>query len=558
MEQKIARESDNITLRTESLSFRDIPGQSALFLDHQNDPLSLLKFYPSAIESHTRLPGRIPDILENYKTDRNVLCNALLEINRAAGGGEKTFENIELLRDDDCVAVVTGQQAGLFTGPLYTIYKALSTVRMAECLRGRGIKAVPVFWTASEDHDFQEVSNAFVLDASGALSEAKATPADLTEGTPVGHLRLDGSIDNTISKLFDELPHTEFTSGLEAMIRDCWAEGMLFSEAFSRSLSAILSQYGIILFDPLNDTFKNLAAPIYSEAVRKSQEIVSALLARDKELTGAGYHSQVLVTEDYFPLFLHGDDNARRALKRTKDGKLKAKGDKKEFTVGELAEMAENEPRKFSPTVVLRPVVQDYLLPTLCYFGGGAEIAYFAQNSEVYRVLGRPVTPILHRQSFTVVEARHRRTLERYELEFKDLFKGPEEVLSGIIEKYLNPKLANTLADVEGNINSELDRLYGSLADLDPTLAENVAMRRRKIIYHIGALRKKAYLSQTRQDETVHRRIDSLFTALLPGMHLQERLLNVTTFLNAHGPYFIDWIYDSIDLDDNGHRIIYL
>lgn len=557
-EQEIASESDNTILRKVSLPFQDIPEQSALFLDYQKDPLALSNFYPSAVGSHMQLPGRIPDLLANYKTDRNVVCDGLQDVNRAAGAGKKTFENIELLRRNDCVAVVTGQQAGLLTGPLYTIYKALSTVKMAECLRGRGINAVPVFWTASEDHDFDEVSNAFVLNAAGGLVEVNADPVDLRDGIPVGHIRLDGSIDEAIEKLVDGLPATEFTEELTGLIKESWTNGTLFGKAFSRFLSTILNKYGIVIFDPLNDTLKRMAAPIYAKAVRRSSEIVSALIERDKELARAGYHSQVLVTEDYFPMFLQADDGARHSLKRTKEGTLKAKGDKREYTVDELAEMAERDPQRFSPTVVLRPVVQDYLLPTICYFGGAAEIAYFAQNSEVYKVLGRPVTPILHRQSFTVVEAKHSRTLDKYGLDFRDLFGGREDVLTRIVEKYVNPELAKTFAEVEAKINTELDRLDRGLSETDATLAQNLATRRRKISYHISALRKKANLSQTRQNETVHRRIDSLFTALLPHKHLQERLLNVTTFLNTHGPYFTDWIYDSIDLDDKSHRIIYL
>ena len=558
MEQEIARASDNIILRTLSLPFSEIPGQSSLFLDYQNDPLSLRKFYPSAVESHTEIANRIPEVLANYTVDRDRLCDALQEINRGAGAGEKTFNNIEILRRTDCVAVVTGQQAGLFTGPLYTIYKALSTVKMVECLRKRGFNAVPVFWAASEDHDFAEVSNAFVLDTAGELVEARANPADMTDGLPVGQIRLDDSIRKTIDELVEALPSTEFTEELATQIKSSWASGVLFGDAFSKFLSAIFSKYGIIVFDPLNETLKGLAAPIYSDAIGKSADIVSSLIDRDRAIAEAGYHSQVLVTPDYFPLFLHAEDGSRQSLKTTKDGTLKIKGEKAEYTVDELAEMAKSEPQRFSPTVVLRPVVQDYLLPTVCYFGGGAEIAYFAQNSEVYRVLERPVTPILHRQSFTVVERKHSRTMEKYAIGFTDLFEGKENVLSRIIEKYVNPEMAKTLAEVEEKINTELDRLDRSLSDLDPTLGANLATRRRKIIYHIGALRKKAYLSQAKKNEIVQRRLDSLFTALLPHKHLQERALNVTTFLNAHGAYFIDWIYDAIDLDDKGHRIIYL
>jgi bacillithiol biosynthesis cysteine-adding enzyme BshC len=558
VKQETARQNGNIILRTKSLSFADIPGQTRLFTDYQQDPLKLCEFYPSAVGAHTEVAGRVPGVLANYETDRNALCDALDEINKNCGSGEKTFENIALLRRTDCVAVVTGQQAGLFTGPLYTIYKALSVIKMTECFSERGITAVPVFWTASEDHDFDEVSNAFALNAQGELVEVKASPGPKPEGLPVGYVKLDASIAKTIEELLGELPVTDFTAELGAALSEAWSEGAPYAEAFSRLLSRILRRYGLVIFDPLHSRMKRLAAPVYRNAVEKSAEIVSALIERDKKLKAAGYHSQVLVEKDYFPLFLHSDNGTRHSLRKTKDGRLRTKDGAGEFAVEELAELAAAEPQKFSPTVVLRPVVQDYLLPTVCYFAGGAEIAYFAQNSVVYEALGRPVTTVLHRQSFTVVAAKHARTMEKYGIEFTGLFEGEEKVLARVVEKFLSPETAQVFAETEEKINTELNRLDETLSGLDPTLASNLATRRRKIIYHIGALRKKFYYSQARRDEVVHRRIETLFTALLPNKNLQERAVNITAFLNLYGPYFIDWVYDAIDLDDRGHRLIYL
>jgi Uncharacterized protein conserved in bacteria len=245
-------------------------------------------------------------------------------------------------------------------------------------------------------------------------------------------------------------------------------------------------------------------------------------------------------------------------LKKPAAGTYRAKDMDREFTLAELAEIAEREPERFSPSVVLRSVVQDYLLPTVCYFGGAAEIAYFAQSAEVYRILNRPVTPILHRQSFTFVESKHAKTLEKFDLSLTDLFSGIENVEPEIVENFLNRETAMLFADVEEKINTQLNRLDRSLSTIEPTLAENLAKRRRKIIYHIAAMRKKFHAAQIRKDETVRRQIETLFTALLPHKHLQERTINVISFLNRHGFYFIDWIYDAIDLDDKGHRIVYL
>lgn len=545
-------------LQTESISFAEIPHQSKLFIEYQKNPTSLIRYYPNAVDSHTRIADRIPEVLENYKADRDVLADVLLDMNGGCSASAKTLENIKLLRDKETVAVVSGQQAGLFTGPLYTIYKALSAVKLTECLRGRGYKAVPVFWIATEDHDFLEVSNAFVVGKQGDVVELRNEPKRCYENLPVGYVKNDESIKQTIDELFHALPHTEFTDEIRGLIESSWVPGVDYGESFGKMLTKIIGQYGIILLCPLDERLKKLASSVYVEAIKKSDEIVSAIQKRSQELVDEGYHAQVLVGDDYFPLFYQAADKTRHALKKTTQGTYKTKGIEKEFTLEELANLAEKEPQRFSPSVVLRSVVQDYLLPTVAYYGGAAEIAYFAQSGEVYRILNRPVTTILHRQSFTIVESKHAKTLEKYGLSLLDLFDGEEKIIPEIVEKYLNRETAKVFAEVEEKINAELNRLGRNLVELDPTLADNLARRRPKIIHHIGAMRKKFYFAQIRKDETVKRQLETAFASLLPHKHLQERTLNVASVLNKYGLYAIDWIYEAIDLDDKGHRVIYL
>ena len=559
MEREIACPGSNgdVVLRAESIPFSEIPGQSKLFTQYQNDPLSLKRFYPSAVASHTGIADRIPEVLESFDTDRGILCDALEGINRQLGAHNKSFENIELLRDPDCVAVVTGQQAGLFTGPLYTIYKALSAIRGAECLRGRGFKAVPVFWAATEDHDFEEVSEAFVLDASSHLAQIRSNVNHLV-GLPVGRIRLDASIDADIESLFGTLNRTEFSPRLRELVENAWKEGGTFGTAFGMSIAALLSRYGLVLLDPLHKELKRLASPVYLRVIERADEIVEAVRSRNDELISAGYEAQVAVTEDHFPLFWHSDDGKRIPLRRASADVYKAKEGGRDFHREELKKIAANEPERLSPNVLVRSAVQDHILPTVCYFGGGAEVAYFAQNSEVYRILDRPVTTILHRQSFTVVESKHSRTLNAYGLGITDLFRGLEALLPEIVDMHLDRNTAKTFGEVEEVINTQLNRLDRELSAVDTTLAENLATRRRKIIYHIGALRSKFRKVQLKKDETIDRRVESLFEALLPNGGLQERKLNITYFINRYGPRFIDWMYNAADLDDRSHRVIYL
>lgn len=560
MKQETARETPATALdnRVSRLSFADIPGQSRLFVQYQQDPASLREFYPNAVLDADELAAKVPDVLARYTTDRARLCDALVEINRSVEASETTFTNIEKLRRTDTVAVVTGQQAGLFSGPLYTIYKALSAIRMAGELERLGVSAVPVFWAATEDHDFAEVSETFFRDASNEQFRVEYSPKERSEGVAVGSVVIDDSIDSLNASVFERLPTTEFSLSAHAKLSASWRSGKGFGEAFGRTIATVLGKYGIVYFDPLNADIKRLAAPIYQSAIERSDDIVDRLTERSRELAERGFHSQVLVEPDYFPLFWHDDAGVRRALRKRPDGSFQVKDFPARFDRAELLRIADETPEKLSPGVMVRAAVQDFLLPTACYFGGGAEVAYFAQNSVVYETLERPVTPILHRQSVTVVEGRQRRAFAKFGVDLASLFVGEEAFRLNMANEGEAGEAATVFAEAEAIVGTQLERIDDLVAKIDATLVDNVAKRRRKIAYQFEAIRKKALLAEIRRNEVVDRQIRELFSSLLPNGHLQERSFNVFDLIVRYGDAVIDQIYHSIDINERGHTVIYL
>jgi bacillithiol biosynthesis cysteine-adding enzyme BshC len=545
-------------LRVESLPFDLIPHQSRLFLEYLKDPVALRNFYPSAVRFHHELQQRVPDVLSAYRVDRARVCDALAAMNQRWGAGEETLKNIELLRDEDCIAVVSGQQAGLFTGPLYTVYKALSAVKLAGCLQQRNTKAVPVFWIAAEDHDFAEVAKAELIGRDCQLKSVAVSEALHREGQPVGQVKLDESIDAVVDELFELLPASEFAADMKALVKSAWQPGRGYVESFATMMTALLGRYGLIFLDPLDPALKQLAAPLYSEAARRAPEIATALEQRSAELERAGYHAQVLATANSFPLFLHDEEGRRHAVVRVENGKYRTKASEQEYTAEELGTLAEEQPERFSPNVTLRAVVQDYLLPTIAYYGGAAEIAYFAQTAEVYRVLERPPTPILPRSSLTMIEHHTGRLLERYDLTLADFFEGLEPVIKRVVEEHLAADSAKVFADAEQNMNHELDRLRQELQSIDPTLANALETGRKKINYQLDGLKQRFVRAQMTRDEAAHRQLQRAFDQLYPNKDLQERHINITSLLARHGTYVIEWIFNAINLGSNEHQIVYL
>ncbi|MEK6336262.1 MAG: bacillithiol biosynthesis cysteine-adding enzyme BshC [Acidobacteriota bacterium] len=557
---------DQAGLSVETIPFDQIPQQTRLFLDYLKDPVALRRFYPEAVSFHYEVSNRRERVLETYGSDRAAVCDALERMNLGWSASERTLVNVSLLRDADCIAVVSGQQVGLFTGPLYTIYKALSAVKLAECMSQRGIKAVPVFWMATEDHDFPEVATAEFINRDCALSSISASPELHPEGLPVGRVKLDDSLQSLIQDLLSALPQTEFSDSLGKLLRDAYQPGRTYGEAFARVMSQLTGEQGLILLDPLDAQLKQLAAPLYAEAARRAHDIALAIVERSRELEAAGYHAQVAPSENSFPLFLHDDTGARHALARSETGKYQTKGESDregghlapEYSADELADWALREPERFSPNVTLRAVVQDFLLPTVAYYGGAAEIAYFAQTAEVYRLLNRPVTPILPRASLTMVEKHTGRALERYGVRLTDFFAGVDHVVARVVQEYLGKETSEAFDHTTKTFNDELDGLQEQLRRVDPTLAEALEKGRRKINYQIDGLRTRFQRAQLGRDEAVHRQIERAFDLLYPGKTLQERRINITSMLARHGRYVIDWIYGAIDLGSNDHEIVYL
>src|SRR6267143_1265691 len=369
---------------------------------------------------------------------------------------------------------------------------------------------------------------------------------------------IDYSINTVVNQLLELLPISEFTPDLDAVLRDSWRPGRSYSEAFARMMTALLGGHGLILLDPLDARLKKLAAPLYAGAASHAHEIATAIETRSQRLVETGYHAQVTPSENSFPLFLHDASGARYALVRTAAGKYTTKAGDEEFTADQLAQMALSQPERFSPNVTLRAVVQDYLLPSISYYGGAAEIAYFAQTAEVYRILERPATPILPRASMTMIESHTGRVLERYGLGLADLFAGAENVLARVVEEHLGAATAKSFGATEESVNSELEKLREQLRTIDPTLADALETGRRKINYQLEGLRTRFHRAQMTSDEAAHRQLQRAFDQLYPHKELQESHINITSLLARHGRYVVEWIYNAINIGSNEHQIVYL
>lgn len=541
-------------MATETIRFSDIPKTSRLFQDFLYDFPRVENFYEAGGRDWNALVSRSERVAAQ-EYNREAVADVLLEQNRAAEAGEATFANIERLRQKDSVVIITGQQAGLFTGPLYTIFKALTAIKLANELRERGVNAVPVFWIAAEDHDFAEVNHTRLVNREGQLVTITYTGCSPAEGKPVGAVRLGEAINENLNKLIAALPESEFMPTLEADLRASYQAGTGFADAFAKLMMRFFGKFGVVLINPLDDRFKHIAGALYSEAMSRAPEFAAALVKQSAALETAGYHAQVYTSPESVPLFMM--DEGRRTAMVQRDGHFYLKGSEKKFQRDELLATVARCPNCFSPNVTLRPIVQDFLLPTAVYIGGPAEIAYFAQLRAGYQLLGRVEPLVLSRASFTLIEKRHAKTLSKNGLTFSDLFAGVNEVMTKIGAQGADKETATTFDETEQLIDAQLEKLRVTLEKADPPLAAALKGGKANMLSNIQRLRATYIKNLGQRDEATRNQIERAFAILYPNKGLQEREINAAYFFARYGYELIDRIYAEVKLEELGHQLFY-
>lgn len=490
-----------------------------------------------------------------YPAEMRAAVSAVLREQNARFNGSTLPPKLEInlaSLESGAVAIVTGQQVGMFGGPAYTFYKAISAVNIASQLTKSGLKAVPIFWMASEDHDLAEVNHVNWPSASG-LSRVEWIGAKEFDGRSVGNIPFGGEIEVLVKQAADSLAGPG-AGDIEEILRAAYRPGETFGTSFGRMMAALFSAQGLILLDPMDARLHKLAAPLLRRAVEEQSGLTQALLAQNKLIEKAGYHAQVKVTERSSLLFTTVDGK-RVALLRRNSGF--AAGEK-EMPASELCTAIEAHPESFSPNALLRPVMQDTLLPTAAYIGGPAEIAYFAQNKVLYeRLLGRSPA-ILPRASFTLVEQPVGRLLARYGLAAKEVFRGRQYLRAKMERQHLPPGLASRFSAEEKKLAHLVEEMRKPLAKLDSTLVGALDTAKRKMLYQFGKLRAKSGRAADMRTGILSRHEQTIREALYPHNDFQERSLSLLPFLARNGIELLDQLGRESGPDSEAHCIVRL
>ena len=533
-----------------AIDVRRLPWVSRLAADYAFDFPKLARFYPG----DPARPDAWADAIRRtqaFPRDRSALAGAIAAQQTRRGAPAEALAAAARLADASAVAVVTGQQAGLFGGPLYTLLKALTAVKLAaRAAADHGVPAVAVFWVESEDHDWQEVSSCGVFDGEmNRRAISLGTPPGAGE-SPVSSVLLDPSILAAIDGLRATLPATEFTGATLDALSRAYRPGAGMSEAFCTWLESLLGRLGLVVYDSAEPATKPLAAGLFSREL-EAPATARLALAQGRALVELGYHAQVVPHEDAVALFAL--DGTRQPI-RSRDGAFLV-GDRL-VPAGDLVALARAHPERFSPNVLLRPVVQDALFPTVCYVAGPSELAYQGELGPVYERFGVPQPLVAPRATATLLDSAASKFLAKHDVALEALQPDDEAALNRLLEGQLPKEIEEAHAGAAQAVEGGMARLIDALPLIDATLAGAARSSLGRMQHDLRALHEKIVQAAKRRDETLRRQFARTRALAFPDGHPQERSIGFVSFLNRYGPALVDRLHDELPLDAGAHWVL--
>lgn len=531
--------------------------QSKFMKDYRLGYEPLQNFYDYSYRSDNDYIERYNE-LKNRDFQRVTMAEQLAEYNQRFGCSIETITNINKLVDPSSVCVVAGQQAGILTGPLYTIHKIITVLKLAKEQEEKlNVPVVPIFWLAGEDHDFDEINHLYSID-SGKLAKRKINQQNDGKAA-ISNLEIDkGEVTTFIRELLRDCRETTFTKDLIKNINDALEKSIYYSDFFSFLIHQLFKGSGIVLLDSHDKQLRELERPFFNELINKNDSLNDKFLETANQLSENGYGEPIERGENNAHLFFHFQGK-RLLLERTRDHLFSDKHSLFTFTKDELLQIVATEPENLSNNVVTRPLMQEYLLPVLAFVGGPGEIAYWATLKEVFHLFSFKVPPIVPRFSITLMESQIHKYLEEFQLSIEDVLAtgttaARQELAMWKHKQQIDETLQQTLEQVE-KLHKPLKELVKTYdKGLEALANKNELIIKKEITFLAEKIQKS--IRQKNQHESI--KFDLIESNLKPRGGLQERSLNVIYYLNEYGLDFVEQLNELPLQFNDKHKLVYL
>lgn len=543
-----------------TLPYNNLPDFNNLFLDYIDDFDKIKNYYKYDYRDDNEFLNALIKKKNTYlkETDfsREDLCRILVTQNKFFNSSEKTYEKIEQLKSSNTFAIVTGQQVGMLAGPIYTILKAINAIQLANKLnqKFKDYNFVPVFWLECEDHDFLEVNNVNVLTKENEVRNVSYFGEEGEQEKylkPAGTIILDDKIEELKSQIRSDLNETDFSNTVFDYINRSYKAGIDLKTAFARLLNYYLKDEGLIFIDPSEKDLKRPLISIFKKELASYPALCEKVIFSSAEME----HEYDPVIKPK-PINLFYTHNGNRYLIEPKDGESYGlKNSRQKFSRDEMFLILNANPELFSPNVLLRPVCQDTILPTIAYIGGPSEISYFAQVKDAYEFFETPMPLVYPRTSVTIVEKRVETFLEKNKLKILDLFH-PKDTARRMVEKFSEVNIEELFSQYLDEVNSVFYQLKQKLEAIDKNLVNTLEKKDQQYKDSLNLLKDKFMSSYLNQNEIVTKQLNKILSVIFPEHSLQERSLNIVYFLNKYGMDFIQHLKDNIDIERFEHQFI--
>ena len=503
-------------------------------------------------------PGQMAEHLKEvrtrYQMRRDDVAAVLRRSHARLGASATTIENLDRLAQPTTFVVIGGQQPGLLTGPLYTVYKAMSIIKLAEAL-GRQFphEFVPMFWNASDDHDWAEVNHTYIIDRAGQLQRLEYPLDPQFEGWSVGEIPLDHGALTVIRRLSEALAGQGFTDEVEALLLETAEVSATFGEWFSRLMLRLFHQYGLIMVEPGLPELKRLAIPLFEQAIEAP--LVPSQLANETGdfLEERGYQRQLHKDPTLCSFFLR--ENGRREPVHYGHGTFRVGS--RTYTNADLKTLLQDSPERFSPNALLRPVMSEFLFPTAAFVGGAGELNYFAQTRHIYEYFDVPM-PVPHlRLGCTLLEPATSRILHKYDLSPLGL-RDPDHALTEWIRARADIASPALWQELREQVYRPLSALKGRVRAVDPTLETSLEGTLNYMMFRIGKFEKKLVRHLKQAEHLTATQLRRAAEALYPKRDLQERTLNGMSYLSRYGMDVVDTLVQAVPESYGKHYMVEL
>ncbi len=539
-----------------SIHYSKLPGFQDLFLDYLYKFDNVKQFFQYDFKDTDLYKNQFEKIISVQRDHKEELTKILLKQYKNYTISDETEFNIKSLALENTLAVVTGQQAGFCGGPLYTIYKTITAIKLAEKMKENypEYNFVPVFWMEIDDHDFDEISSINILDTKNDLLNVKYNEGneDDANKSSISKLLLTDKVDSFINTLSENLRDTDYKDEIVKILSSAYSEGKRIADAFKELLINLFDKYGLVIVDPSDAEIKKIIKPLFINEIENFKSHTDKLLARSAELEEI-YHAQVKVKP--INLFMTDEDGGRYLIDPI-DNEFRLKGKRKRIQKEDLLNQLNDAPEKFSPNVLFRPICQDYLFPTAFYIAGPSEVSYFAQVNCLYNIYDVVQPFIYPRASATIVEKQLSSLLAKYNLSFVDILKDDKILKSQIINSASEVDIENLFSESQKVLELLAEKMGDELKLIDESLKDVTNKSLNKMIQTLNGLKAKSENANERKNSTSIRQLDKITNNLYPNQNYQERVFNWTHFVNKYGFDFITWLFAELSIEDRNHQIL--